>query len=113
MIELQKPEDYPYDDFANTFVLIDRLKAAHDIRQRLVDSLETCFREGHAAIIKLSEPRAVAGGLGEPISGARVAHSIDSSAAPVKPPATAGGSDLRSEERRVGKECRSRWSPDH
>src|SRR5947208_7560673 len=22
-------------------------------------------------------------------------------------------SDLRSEERRVGKECRSRWSPDH
>ena len=21
--------------------------------------------------------------------------------------------DLRSEERRVGKECRSRWSPDH
>src|SRR6185295_1762627 len=23
-----------------------------DIRQRLVDSLETCFREGHAAVIK-------------------------------------------------------------
>src|SRR5262249_59907718 len=27
------------------------------------------------------------------------------------PPAPAG--PLRSEERRVGKECRSRWSPDH
>ena len=26
---------------------------------------------------------------------------------------TAGGKELRSEERRVGKECRSRWSPYH
>jgi excinuclease ABC subunit A len=52
MIELQKPEDYPHDDFDNTYVLIDRLAAASDIRQRLVDSLETCFREGHAALIE-------------------------------------------------------------
>ena len=51
-IELQKPEDYNFDDFANTFVLIDRLANTGDIRQRLVDSLETCFREGHAAVIK-------------------------------------------------------------
>src|SRR4051794_8802279 len=27
VIELQKPEDYPFDDFNNTYVLIDRLKA--------------------------------------------------------------------------------------
>jgi excinuclease ABC subunit A len=52
LIELQKPEDYQFDDFANTFVLIDRLTANSEIRQRLVDSLETCFREGHAAVIK-------------------------------------------------------------
>ncbi len=52
MIELQKPEDYPFDNFDNTFVLIDRLKADPEIRQRLVDSLEICFREGHAAIIE-------------------------------------------------------------
>ncbi len=51
VIELQKPEDYPFDDFDGTFVLIDRLKADEEIRQRLVDSLETCFREGHAATI--------------------------------------------------------------
>ncbi|MFN0140255.1 MAG: excinuclease ABC subunit UvrA, partial [Pyrinomonadaceae bacterium] len=51
MIELARPEDYKFDDFENTFVLIDRLKAGSDIRQRLVDSLETCFREGHAAVI--------------------------------------------------------------
>jgi excinuclease ABC subunit A len=51
VIELQKPEDYPFDDFNGTYVLIDRLKADPEIRQRLVDSLETCFREGHAATI--------------------------------------------------------------
>jgi excinuclease ABC subunit A len=41
MIELQKPEDYAFDDFENTYVLIDRLKADPETRQRLVDSLET------------------------------------------------------------------------
>ncbi len=55
MIELEKPEDYPFDDFDDTFVLIDRLAAAPDIRQRLVDSLETCFREGHAAVIETTD----------------------------------------------------------
>ena len=55
MIELQKPEDYPFDDFDDTYVLIDRLKAAPDIRQRLVDSLEICFREGHAAVIETTD----------------------------------------------------------
>ena len=54
-LELQKPEDYPYEDFENTFVLIDRLAASPDIRQRLVDSLETCFREGHAALIQTTD----------------------------------------------------------
>jgi excinuclease ABC subunit A len=55
MIELQKPEDYPHADFENTFVLIDRLASASDIRQRLVDSLEICFREGHAAVIETTD----------------------------------------------------------
>lgn len=54
-IDLQKPEDYTHKDFENTFVLIDRLKAEKSIRQRLVDSLETCFRESKAAIIKTAE----------------------------------------------------------
>ncbi|HEV7699230.1 MAG TPA: excinuclease ABC subunit UvrA [Pyrinomonadaceae bacterium] len=52
IIELSRPEDYPFDDFNETYVLIDRLKADPEIRQRLVDSLETCFREGHAAVIE-------------------------------------------------------------
>src|SRR5205823_6777382 len=32
---------------------------------------------------------------------------------PVPAPAAAEGRDQRSEERRVGKECRSRWWPEH
>ena len=52
IVELQKPEDYAFDDFDNTFALVDRLAASPDIRQRLVDSLEICFREGHAAVIE-------------------------------------------------------------
>ncbi len=51
-IDLNRPEDYEFDDFENTFVLVDRLKANKKIRQRLVDSLEICFRESHSAIIE-------------------------------------------------------------
>ena len=54
-IDLQKPEDYPFADFADTFVVIDRLKADVEIRQRLVDSLETCFRENGSAVIQTVE----------------------------------------------------------
>ena len=58
-IDLRKPEDYKFKDFESTFVLIDRLKADKEIRQRLVDSLETCFRENGAAVIKTAESNAV------------------------------------------------------
>ncbi len=54
-IELQKPEDYPFQDFENTFVMVDRLKSDKEIRQRLVDSLETCFRESGAGVIQTAE----------------------------------------------------------
>ena len=45
----QRPEDYHSTIFDDTFVLIDRLSATEETRQRLVDSLEICFREGHSA----------------------------------------------------------------
>jgi excinuclease ABC subunit A len=54
-LELQKPEDYNFGDFNDTFVLIDRLKTDESIRQRLVDSLEICFRESRTAIIQTAE----------------------------------------------------------
>ena len=97
MIELQKPEDYVFDNFDSTYVLIDRLKAAQDIRQRLVDSLEICFREGHAAVIKVSEPPAVAGGLTQP------AKTLKATKSKLERPATAGGSDLKFSDRFICK----------
>src|SRR5688572_33015249 len=42
----------------------------------------------------------------------RTDRSPDRRRARARTPATRGSS-CRSEERRVGKECRSRWSPDH
>src|SRR5215212_3761079 len=56
-IELQSPDDYQRDDFKNVFVLVDRLTARPDVHQRLVDSLEICFQEGHGtALIETAEP---------------------------------------------------------
>lgn len=55
VIELTKPEDYKFKDFEDTFILIDRLKADAEIRQRLVDSLEICFREAHAAVVQTAD----------------------------------------------------------
>ena len=56
-IELHSPDDYKLDAFDDVFVMIDRLVAHPDIRQRLVDSLEICFQEGHgSANIETVEP---------------------------------------------------------
>ncbi|MDX2029222.1 MAG: excinuclease ABC subunit UvrA [Blastocatellia bacterium] len=56
-IELQSPDSYPRADFENVYVLVDRLSVRPDSVSRLVDSLETCFREGHgeAAIQTVGE----------------------------------------------------------
>jgi excinuclease ABC subunit A len=69
-IDLDSPDDFRLESFDNVSVLVDRLVARADIRQRLVDSLETCFREGHGqAVIEVSESRHV-GIAGGPISSA-------------------------------------------
>ncbi|MDQ3755607.1 MAG: excinuclease ABC subunit A, partial [Acidobacteriota bacterium] len=55
-IELRSPDDYTRPDFAGVSVLVDRLVARAEVRQRLVDSLETCFIEGHGiALIETVE----------------------------------------------------------
>jgi excinuclease ABC subunit A len=55
-IELRSPDDYTRADFAGVYVLVDRLAARTDVHQRLVDSLETCFIEGHGvAFIETAE----------------------------------------------------------
>ncbi|HEX8136943.1 MAG TPA: excinuclease ABC subunit UvrA [Pyrinomonadaceae bacterium] len=56
-IELRTPDDYTREDFADVYVMVDRLVARADVRERLVDSLETCFQEGHgAAVVETVEP---------------------------------------------------------
>ena len=50
-IELSVPEDFKHDSFEDVYVLVDRLTARADLRQRLVDSLEICFQEGHGQAI--------------------------------------------------------------
>ncbi|MEK6282098.1 MAG: excinuclease ABC subunit UvrA [Acidobacteriota bacterium] len=51
IIELQSPDDFQLDSFDDVFVMVDRLVARADIRQRLVDSLEICFQEGHGTAV--------------------------------------------------------------
>ncbi|HJR06699.1 MAG TPA: excinuclease ABC subunit UvrA [Pyrinomonadaceae bacterium] len=61
-IELRSPDDYTRADFAEVYVLVDRLVAREDVRSRLTDSLQTCFIEGHGtAIVQTAEdaPRAL------------------------------------------------------
>jgi excinuclease ABC subunit A len=51
IIELNSPDDYELNSFDEVFVVVDRLSASPDIRQRLVDSLEICFQEGHGTAV--------------------------------------------------------------
>ena len=61
VIDLASPDDYTRPDFEGVYVLVDRLVAREGVRERLVDSLETCFQEGHGqAVIETAggvEPR--------------------------------------------------------
>ena len=55
-IELRTPDDYKFEDFEDTFVLVDRLAIRGDIRQRLVDSLEIAFLNGDGnAIVETTD----------------------------------------------------------
>ena len=66
--------------------------------------VEMCF-SGRHAFAEMKRKLAGSGGL--------VAHRGSNSFAELKNAVSAGDARSRSEERRVGKECRSRWSPYH
>src|ERR1043165_4712955 len=58
-IDLHSPDHDVRDDFKDLSVLLDRVVARPDVRQRLVDSLEICFQEGHGtALIETAETTA-------------------------------------------------------
>ena len=88
-IDLTSPDDYQGDDFENVYVLVDRLVSRPDVRQRLVDSLETCFRESHGqAVIEVSLPAAV-----------ERAEAGEASSAPGPLPNSAGQGEVNSRAR--------------
>src|SRR5205085_7429897 len=63
-IDLSTPDDYQRENFDGVYVLVDRLMARPEVRQRLVDSFETCFREGHGqAVVEFSLPSPVGRGV--------------------------------------------------
>ena len=47
IVELASPDDFTGNSLDSYSVLVDRLAIRPDIRTRLVDSLETCYQEGH------------------------------------------------------------------
>lgn len=50
--DYSQPESLLDVDFKSTaYVLVDRLKIAPDIRQRLIDSVEMCFRENNGEVV--------------------------------------------------------------
>lgn len=55
-IELQTPDSFTGKSFDNVFVLVDRLMVNADARSRLVDSIETCYREGHGQAVIQTVP---------------------------------------------------------
>src|SRR2546425_12610168 len=84
-----------------------------------VPSLEKCFREEPAGVALLEEREHVDSGPvleGDIIvpEQRRSAGCADEERIEVEEPLPPDGPNVpRSEERRVGKECRSRWSPYH
>ena len=51
VLELQSPDSFPAQTFDHYFVLVDRLAIRPDLHNRLVDSLEICFQEGHGQAV--------------------------------------------------------------
>src|SRR3989441_6363362 len=68
-IDLNSPDDYSGNNFDNVYVLVDRLVVRADVRQRLVDSLETCFREGHGQALIQTAGTHASGVLSEQRAG--------------------------------------------
>lgn len=50
-LELQTPESFTAENFDGYYVLVDRLIQREDIGNRLVDSLEICFQDGHGQAV--------------------------------------------------------------
>jgi len=61
VFEFSAPESLLEVDFAQpVYILVDRLAVGTEIRQRLIDSVELCYREGSEAILEFASADAAA-----------------------------------------------------
>ncbi|MBI4851132.1 MAG: excinuclease ABC subunit UvrA [Acidobacteria bacterium] len=51
VIELQTPESFLGETLIGVYVLVDRLAIKNDIRQRLIDSIETCYQASNGQVL--------------------------------------------------------------
>jgi excinuclease ABC subunit A len=59
VFEFSTPESLLEIDFARSvYVLVDRLAIGPEVRQRLIDSVELCYRESGEAILEFADPDA-------------------------------------------------------
>jgi excinuclease ABC subunit A len=57
VFEFSTPESLLEIDFAQpVYILVDRLVISPDVRQRLIDSVELCYREGGEAVLEFVAP---------------------------------------------------------
>ena len=57
LFEFSTPESLLEIDFAQpVYILVDRLAISPDVRQRLIDSVELCYREGGEAVLEFVAP---------------------------------------------------------
>lgn len=54
IVELKTPDSFNRQSFDQVFVLVDRLSVRPESQARLVDSIETCFQEGHGQAVILT-----------------------------------------------------------
>src|SRR5256885_11359539 len=86
-------------------------QAEDGIRDYKVTGVQTCALPISALQLLVERAQYITGATGAALA---VAHGDEMICrASVGTPGPAVGARLRSEERRVGKECRSRWSPYH
>src|SRR5256885_13242496 len=120
-VERQVTKVVPTNDPFNLVVLLDVaffFQAEDGIRDYKVTGVQTCAlpifasrdRAEHEAVPRCAAP----GELGGTLSGqSRERRQAQERKDPQRKPVVASLPVPRSEERRVGKECRSRWSPYH
>jgi len=72
VFEFSTPESLLEVDFAApVYILVDRLAVGPEIRQRLIDSLELCFREAGEAVLEFAPAEQVPVGARPDLVGAR------------------------------------------